>query len=283
MNVPVTDNFFVRVVGFYEQSDGFIINLSDTGSNADYEHYNFRGAFRWLVNDRFTVDFSATRTVENDGADTNVNSGVFDTDTIGSTPQVLPVVPGASTYVPFATLAPVDSGRGFYADNTRYINNDFKESNEQEITLLNARLNYQGDNWSFRSITGYMDSQQTRYFDQDLTQFGIYQSGPLGSNYYGESFSQEIRLNFVQDNWDITIGGLYAKDSLDFAAEGNVGSDGLNYFATLNPDGTIATCGFCLPPFGIFPSSSARTFDATSYALFADANWQVTDRLLKFF
>ena len=70
INVPVSDTFFVRAVGFYEESDGFLTNLSRTGSTDAYEHINFRVAARWVPNEQFTADLSVMRTIENDGTPT---------------------------------------------------------------------------------------------------------------------------------------------------------------------------------------------------------------------
>ena len=86
-NVPLADNFFVRAVAWQEESDGFIKNLSTTGNDASYKHTNVRGSARWLVNERITADLSLMQTRSDDGADTNVNSGVLDVDTLGATPN----------------------------------------------------------------------------------------------------------------------------------------------------------------------------------------------------
>ena len=69
VNAPITDNLFIRGVVSYEESDGFLRNLSPTGNNNSYEHTSFRLAARWLMTDRITADVSVMRTVENDGTD----------------------------------------------------------------------------------------------------------------------------------------------------------------------------------------------------------------------
>ena len=286
VNFAITEQFFLRAVGFYEESDGFLTNLSRTGSTDAYEHTNIRVAARWLANDRFTADFSVMRTVENDGTDSNVNTGVLDFDTPGSTPSLLqpdPDVP--NIFDQFRNVVPVDAGPGFYPNNLDVINKDFDEFNRGRSTILNLRLNYEGDGWTFRSITGLMETTTHRQFDQDLTQYSLYETytGRLG-----DTFSQEVRFVLDRDNWDLTIGGLYARDDADNYGVSPIGKLGF-FFAfdpanALNPDGTIkdgvveSGC-FCLPTGGIISGPGVNYFDAKSYAVFTQLNWNFTDSL----
>jgi iron complex outermembrane recepter protein len=277
VNAPITDNFYARGVLWYEQSDGFIRNQNDTGTDAGYEHYNGRAAFRWLVNDKFTIDFSAMRTRSNDGAAATVNSGVLDSDTPESTPNVLPIIPGSSVYAPIATLVPVDTtdGSGFYSANTRYVDKDFKERNKSTVNIFNARLNYESDHWSLRSITGWIDSTLRRRFDQDVTGYGVFETN---SARFGESFSQEIRFNFSNEVWNITLGGLYAEDELMNSGQVDIGPDGF-FTATLTPSGGIDNCIFCLAPGDTLTGSQTNLYEVSSYALFTDASWRINEQI----
>lgn len=285
INAPVTDNFFVRAVTFYEESDGFLTNLATTGRGNDYNHFNTRVAGRWEVNDRFTADLSVMRTVENDGTDSNINSGVMDFDTPNSSPNILQVdasVP--DVFALFSDVFPVDPGTGFFPGNRTTVNKDFFESNENEATIVNLRLNYAGDNWSLRSITGILDSESHRRFDQDLVQHSVYETY---SGRTGETFSQELRFNLDRDNWDLTVGALYARDDADTYSISPIGSLGFFFIADpatqLLPDGTLAPgfevgC-FCLNPGDIIDGPRVDTFDAESWAVFAEINYELTDQL----
>ena len=289
-NVPLTDNFFVRAVAWQEESDGFIKNLSTTGNDASYSHTNVRGSARWLVNDRITADFSLMQTRSDDGADTNVNSGVLDVDTLGATPNVLPAVPLSNqafekvtiipdfrnrVHVPIGPAIPVDSGMGFFPNNTRYINKDFFESNVGKSTTTNLRLNYEGEGWSVRSITGYLDSEFARAFDQDVTQIGLYETR---AGRRAGTFSQELRLRVQNERMDWTFGGLYARDGAHDFNVSPIGPDGFA-FATLNPDGTIATCSLCLFPGMLIGQKALKTLHAKSYAAFTDLAFKLTPKL----
>ena len=280
VNAPITDTLFVRGNVYYEESDGFLRNLSPTGNDDAYDHVSFRVAARWLMTDAFTADVSFMRTVENDGTDTNVNSGIMDFDTPNSTPWLLPVAPGADTFLPFAELFPVDAGSGFYPDERRVINKDFYEFNKNRQNIFNARLNYQGDNWSLRSITGVMKTTSHRQFDQDLVQYSLYRT--YGGR-TGDTFSQEVRFNLESDTWDWTVGAFYSNDDADTYGVSPIGSD--NFYvgipASFAPDGTIATvtCFFCLTEGDIIAGSNIETFDSESWAVFSEANWQFTEQL----
>lgn len=284
VNVPVTDKLFVRGVGWYEESSGFLRNLSPTGNDDGYDHYNVRAALRWLATDRLTADLSVMRTQEDDGTDSNVNSGILDSDTPGSTPTILQVDPSnPDVFTATANVLPIDSGGGFYPDNRRTVAKDFFETNEGEATVLNLRLNYAGEGWSLRSITGYMDSEHRRRFDQDLTQYSLYETV---SGRHGETFSQELRLRLERDAWDFTLGGLYADDTVDTFAVIGIGDLGFNFIdpADLAPDGTIppdvaAACPFCLAPGDIITGPEFDVFESTSWAIFGEANWRITDQL----
>lgn len=284
VNAPVTENLFLRGTVSYTESDGFLKNLSPTGNGNGYDETSFRVAARWLVSDAFTADVSVMRTVEKAGSDSNVNSGVSDFDTPNSTPNVLPTSPGASTFDLFSNLFPIDAGSGFFPDERRVTNKDFDELNDNKQTIVNARLNYTIDNWSIRSITGVLKSKSRRQFDQDLTQYSLYETY---TGRTGDTFSQELRFNYQADNWDWTLGGIYSNDDADTYGVSPIGSD--NFFFLFNgaaailPDGTldpneVANACFCLSEGDIISGPGNTSFDSESWAIFSEVNWQFTEQ-----
>ena len=128
-----------------------------------------------------------------------------------------------------------------------------------------------------RSVTGYLDSRTDRAFDQDLTQHESYETF---SGRRGDTFSQELRFRLERENWDLTVGGLYANDDADNYSVIGIGDAGFQFIATLNPDGTLFSCDvFCLAPRAVIARPEINTFDAESFAVFAEANWQMTEQL----
>ena len=51
INVPVSDTFFLRGVGYYEDSSGMVDNIVPGGGDSGHEYTMLRGAARWLPSD----------------------------------------------------------------------------------------------------------------------------------------------------------------------------------------------------------------------------------------
>jgi iron complex outermembrane recepter protein len=268
VNAPVTDRLFVRALASFERSDGMIKNvfvdetfrgnptnlasgLPNPRSGDEYDHYNFRGAVRYLPTDALTLDLSVTYARDDDGADSNVNSGVLDLDTM-STLFFADV---------FRDLLPYDGGVGFFPRNTRYVNKNEEEFNRGELTILNGRINYDFGAFKLSSITGYVDSEHRRRFDQDVSPFADIVRD-LWS--LADSFSQELRLTTTLGPVDLTVGGLYAEDEFNRYAATHAGLNGLQGF---------------VPPGLNLGSPGISRFEGKSVATFVDATWHATDRL----
>ena len=289
VNSPITDQFFVRGVIEYEQSDGFLTNLSATGNDDSYDYGNVRVAARWVPTDQFTADLSVTRTSENGGTDVNIVSGVSDFDTPGSTPNFIQLDPldffdpATNVLVPFPEIFPVDPGAGFFPDNRRFTNKDFFEINDNRQTIVNLRLLYEAEGWSVRTVTGFLESTSRRQFDQDLTQYSLYETY---TGRTGDTFSQEVRFNIQRDNWDLVVGGIYANEDTDNYGISPIGKNGFYVIPGVQEDGTLppgfnfpGDCFFCLFPGQIIAGPEILTFDLESWAGFAEINWQMSDEI----
>ena len=283
VNIPITDTFCARAVGAYERSGGFLTNASPTGSDDASTHSNVRVAFRWLPTKRVTADLSLTRSEENGGTDSSVNTGVLDSDTPQSTPSILQADPRTKdVFAAFADVVPIaPDSAGFYPNNRRDIAKDFHEDNRNQQDIVNLRLNYAGDEWSLRSITGFLDSEMHRVFDNDLTQYSLYETS---TGAHAQTFSEELRFFLQSDRWNVTVGGLYARDSYDTYDMTSIGSLGFYFIdpAELRPDGTVpeealANCGFCLAPGDMIAGPIQKQFEDDSWALFGEVDWQLSE------
>ncbi len=56
LNVPITENFGVRVAGFYLKRDGFTTNLFDNSKIDGREMFGLRGSVRWTPTENTTID-----------------------------------------------------------------------------------------------------------------------------------------------------------------------------------------------------------------------------------
>ncbi len=261
INVPVTDKFFLRAVAAYEESNGIVKNINPTGApNSGYENKYARLSARILPSDNLTVDLSVSYSDEDEGHDATVNSGVIDLDT-------------KSIFGPgFVALS---DGVGFYPNNQRLVNHDLLEYNRSEVLFLNGAITYEGDGFQIKSITGYLDSENSRAFDQDRTSSNILQRF---NNYSATSFSQELRLQSSGDRilqW--TFGGIYSKDKLrQFNSVQAAGS------ATHTDPITGVVSGPFLPPFfveGYRINENNRLWNYESYAAFGEITFNATDQL----
>ncbi len=258
-NLPVADNFFIRAVAAHNESDGFIKNVNPAGTpNSGYKYDNIRVSARILPSEQLTIDLSATYTDEDGGMDNSVGSGVLDLDTKS---------------IFGANFVPIDQGLGFYPDNQRLVNHNRVEYNNNEFVILNGRISYAADGFDVKSITGYIYSKNERSFDQD--NIGV-DAINRTNDWSGDSFSQEIRLQSNNDSalsW--TVGGIYAKDTLDLFNSVFAGAEG----SYTDPD-TGDVIGLLPPiPAGFRINENNYSFKTKSYGIFAEAGYNFTEQL----
>ena len=126
---------------------------------------------------------------------------------------------------------------------------------------MTGRVEYAGDRFTFTSVTGYIESDFSRAGELDFasTDFLTEDIETIERT----SFSQEFRLqsnNAGQFNW--SVGGLYAVDEKDEFESINLGAQN----------------GFGLPD-GFPIELLDRDEEVTSYAVFLDLTWGISDRL----
>ncbi|MEL7029439.1 MAG: TonB-dependent receptor, partial [Pseudomonadota bacterium] len=257
-NIPISDTVFTRFVAQYEDSDGIVTNINPAGApNSGFDYLHVRGAVRFVPNDDLTVDLSVSHTDENGNSDATVPSGVLDLDTKSIF---------GDTFVPIDTT-------GFFPDNIRRFDRDADEVNDNSFLIVNGRIQYDFDGFSVRSITGYMDTSNERFFDQD----NIFSDTIVRENENdSSSFSQELRIQSTGDNIvDWTVGGLFARDDVENFNSIRAGADSTILHPNLGVEVAL------LPPIppGFRINENNRDQEFTSWAAFVDGEWHVTDDL----
>jgi len=252
INLPVTDNFFLRAAISHEESQGMIKNVNPDGApNSGYIYNSMRLSARYEPNEKFRVDFSATYTDENAGMDNTVPSGVID----GDTKQTLGK----------PNLQPYTQGIGFYPENQKLVNHNTPEYSDNEFLILNGRVTYFGDGFEVNSITGYIFSRHQRLFDQDNVAGDLFIREVDGKT---DSYSQEFRIQSASDGpLEWTFGGIFAEDKLDHYSNVYVGTD------TTFTDVVTGVNTRFLPPFMTegFPLNLRNRFNSIrSYGVFAE-------------
>lgn len=273
LNGPVSDKLMLRGVLYYEDSSGLVDNICASGASAaecrvaadngftpngagDSGHEFFMGRFRalWDVSDQTQVGFTLIYADEEQGTDENVPSGILDIDTVDT----------------IGIEEALDPGTGFWPNNRNLLSHDRNEhtNNESTVGILNITHQING-NLLFKSITGFIDAELDRMFDQDL--IGGLNSIGRDNLYEGFSWSTEARLESSSDTSDVVVGILFSKDDQEQDNFVNVleGAE-LGH----NQDGV-----FALPPFpaGLGLAFNNKNFEIEGIAVFGDVTLHLTD------
>ena len=259
VNLPLADNFKVRLVGTFDDSTGFVKNINPSGNGAFHRWENLRARAVWQPTEATRVSFNLLYGKEHQGADETVPSGVNDLDTI----DTFGYQPGTA----------FDPGTGFWPNNTSKFSADLQQRNDLKTTIVIVNIAHKfSDALTWKTIAGIIKSDQQRLFDNDLV--GNLDVLKRTNDYTGESYSLESRLEAKSAAVDWVIGTMLAHDSQNQANAVAVSSDPT---ATLTRDGTVY--GF-LPPFpeGLGLALNTKAFRVKSFALFADATWHLNDR-----
>jgi iron complex outermembrane recepter protein len=274
INFPVSDTFRTRAVLQYEDSGGRVKNACRTGAsaascphaafngftpngakNSGYEEFYGRLKADWDVSENTTVGMTFIYSDADQGHDENVPSGILDTDSVDT------------LGIPVAQ----DAGPGFYPNNRNTLSHDLGEFNKNESLVAIINIQHQiSDQMKLTSITGVIDAEQNRFFDQDLV--GGADSIDRTNNYKGTSWSTELRLDYSGDSVDWTMGLMYSKDD---QTQDNLVAVSTNSTATLS-----GLQGF-LPPFpeDLGLAFNDKTFKTEEQAFFADLTFHMTDTL----
>ena len=164
-NTPLTDNLFVRLGVSYEESDGIVENLSPTGNDADYENTNIRLALRWQPGD-WTLDLTGQFIDEDEG-----NLGKVPVDGGPGTFPVLFIL----GFDPNNLSATCGKGESInFADNDDRNCENADTYTEVENNIITFKAEYEGDRFTFTSITGQIDSDFGQFEDLDNTGLDLF-------------------------------------------------------------------------------------------------------------
>jgi len=272
LNLPISENFALRGVVYYEDSTGLVDNACATGagaaacpaaaengftpngtSDSGHDYLMARLRASWDIGDRTNIGFTFIYNDESQGTDENVPSGVLDIDSADS----------------FGLSAALDPGTGFWPDNRNRLSHDLPESNDLETSVGILKVEHTfGNDMTWTWVTGFIDAQQDRVFDNDL--IGGADTLIRTNLYEGESFSTEMRLAGSNDSSDWVVGFLYADDQQ--TQENNVA-------ISTQPTATLGGVGW-LPPFpeGLGLALNDKSFEVQSIAVFADYTWHVNEQ-----
>lgn len=287
-NLALSDTFAVRLAGQIKNVDGYVPNTANSPDLMGQDTTAVRGAIHWEPTPAITADIFVNYQ-EDDSTGTQFTSGFF------------PVNGVIDPYGPTAMNINADQVRD-------------KLGNDREIFATTANLEFAlNDAWTLTSLTDYRELSSNEAWDSDGAAFNLLQFYQARE---GEAFSQELRLNY--DNGGRLRGFFGAnyfdyetRDSLTFSTDeayaqslflpqiaagagltvaqirgllmmqGVPGAANIGSFETPFQYSVVGllTQG-ALIPLNPAHAEQSRTTDArTSYDLFGDLTYDLTDRL----
>lgn len=260
VNAPIANNFKIRGVAMFEDSSGLVENINPTGEDdSGHQYIHLRGKALWDITDDTSLLVTLIYSDEDQGTDENVPSGVLDLDSVDT----------------LGITEAFDPGTGFYPLNRNRLSHDLQETNEIEsiVGVINFQHQF-SDSQVLKWITGVIDAEQLRLFDNDL--IGGVDALVRNNLYEGTSISSELRFESTGEQFDWVVGGLYATDEQDQQNKVGISSDPT---AQITVNG-ITSPGI-LPPFpeGLGLALNTKAFEVDSYAFFGDFTWHATSQL----
>ena len=189
INVPVSTNFGMRLAGMKHKSDGYIDNTFLNDDAIDFDRDIIQGTFLWLPTDTIELNLYA-RSLNADS--TNILASLFDYP---------------------------DSGDDIW-------NYDVSQDTPGDGTQKDASyvLNFSweiAEGLSIDAVTAYEDYDNHYSQDRDArSDIGDFVTIDQSS----DTFSQEIRLAYSDENWDLMLGIFYSDFDQNSTAVAVLGS-----------------------------------------------------------
>ncbi|MEM9669195.1 MAG: TonB-dependent receptor [Pseudomonadota bacterium] len=216
VNVPITDNFGIRVAGFYDKSDGYIENLAgdDLGAQDDK---GFRITSYWEPFDNFDATLRYSH-IEEDGREGGLFGFTLIPRFVNEQGLTDPFGGILDPFNPQNGSAPPGTSQGFpnaLDVNPFTVAQDFTPDADLDEDVIALELNWDLGPVNAKSITSYTDFQNFIGFDFDFSPnpFNI-----GGFDETAESVTQELVFTSDYDSrlqW--TSGLYYSQDELFFS------------------------------------------------------------------
>lgn len=261
VNLPELANVSTKLFYYHSQNDGWLTNGA-TGKNVGgYNNENFGASFLY----RPTNNFDALLTLEKQVQDTNPY-----TSTMAKTGDVFCGFSPANqcnrnnTTDLYTVWSPKILGKEPF---THY-----------EAPSATLEMNYDLNNVKLTSITGYKQSKEWQNQNLDGTSVDLY---TIKRYQFYRQISQELRAaGNVNDKIDYVLGAYYFTGKYDYIINTRLFGIAENNPALCNMLGgpAVSGCGWLGGAPTLANANRARG-GTTSYAVFADVNAQLTDKV----
>ncbi|MEM8988624.1 MAG: TonB-dependent receptor [Pseudomonadota bacterium] len=253
-NAPLSDNTAVLLSGFYDRTDGFIKNIGASGGSNDRDELGVRLAIASTPTDRLSLKGSISYERREFGLANALYDGVLRE--------------GADVFANGVSLAlgvaqPFSPGV-FFPDNAKFVNLNSPTSGEIENVIAIGRADYDFGPATLVWVNGFIQNSRNYVSDIDNSQFDIASADISSENRFA---STELRLQSNGDNRFDWIGGLYGSyEESDSPPSGFLFGSQASLLLPFLVEGA---------PF----LSSASEGEQTGFAVFADGDFEFTDRL----
>lgn len=255
LNIPIIKDKLAARINFKDaSSDGNIKNINPTGGGNDFDYTYIKASVLYTPTENLSITFNYSDSDEEVGMREGVPSGVFSTFAGGTLFAGFPDRNGDGL------ADPDPDGVGFYPDNETRVNFNSPQEVGTEFEYYIARVDYEFENLSFTSITGYVDSDFFLRGDIDGGSgdyFNEFRTVPR------DSFTQEFRLQSKGDSrlsWNV---GLYYNDDEGFI-------DNKTFVGAEEPFGLAD---------GFLIDSEESRETSESYAVFGQLDYEISDQL----
>lgn len=267
MNVPLVDDVAAaRVSASFRTTDGYLTNLGPSGQSNDSETSGVRAAFRLTPNERLTVD--AALAVQ--AFDQGHPNTVYDGNLLGTVATIVDIVDGGIGGVPPGTFP---APQPLYPAQNEFISTDTLAFSEDTTTLYTLRGQYDFNNFSLVSVSGYVHNESSSLGDFDDSAFNV----TIGETPFSEAdfWSTELRLQSGGESRVDWVAGLYYSEATSESHSRVTFGDDAEVVTFVN-DG--------MGGFSLFPNNQ-RLFDnmfdneESSFAAFGEVGYDITDRV----
>lgn len=202
----VKDKLYIGIAGKHYEKDGYIKNTNTGKSEDDRKHNYGKINLRYTPSDDLELSLISSKIKYEDGG-----------TTFGSTKM-----------------------------NEREVSSDFEAFNNSDVWMTSFNILYNiNQNLSFTSITSHREHKEIKSDDFDYTNNYSKRFHVVSNNNY-KSFSQELRVNYEEDNIKLVTGLFYDKADMNYDKDNdkwqfssisktlqNVKSDSLGVFSHL--------------------------------------------------
>lgn len=260
VNVPLSENAFLRATATQHESDGYMINVNPNGGGAAESYLNGRLALRVVPTDQLTIDVTAIHA-----------SNELDSRFVVPTHQI----PPGEIFVAGLGGVAITDGLDPYPLETRRFNEDTPSPSNREYSVVFGRVEYVGDNFMMTNVTGFgesmtllggrIDSTGTVVGGgSDQTSLDIIR---MTENRDLEEWSTELRFSSVGDNRvDWAFGGIYSEGATDYHITVQTGPD-VNRIILPAPGGITLI------------NDRNNLADSSTWALYGEVDFHVNDLL----